>query len=67
MTLPYDYARCPGGSHVACLNCQRFDVWDAGTRPRWSVMIAPAVDYTGECVNRIPASPTTDEGERDAA
>ncbi len=62
MRLPYDYARCPGTAHVLCHNCRRLE----DGHPTEQLMIYPAAEGD-ECINRIPASPPADEGERDAA
>ncbi len=46
MTLPYDYARCPGTTHQTCQWCRRREPG----RDQWQSWMQPPIDLlTGAC------------------
>ena len=54
MTLPYDYARCPGTTHPNCQHCRRREPG----RSEWQTTIAPPIDVlTGQCGEFIEPAP----------
>jgi hypothetical protein len=54
MSLPYDYARCAGTTHVTCQTCQR----RTPGHPTRQAYIAPAVSLAGQCDYFIASEPT---------
>lgn len=55
-TLPFDYARCPGTTHVACQVCRRRDPG----RAEWQSYMQPPIDMlTGQCPEFIGHQTTT--------
>ena len=49
MTLPYDYARCPGTGSDLCKQCARTNPWS-----EWQSYIAPQFGYGMEGEHECP-------------